>query len=123
MLYISTFYKFSQISDLDKIQGQLEGYAEVHNIKGLFIIASEGVNATFSSPDKIIHSKFKLFIQELLNNESIEFKDSTSEKPPFRIFKVKKRPEIVTLNQPELIPDNSKSNHLSPSEWLSLIHI
>jgi UPF0176 protein len=45
------------------------------------------------------------------------FKDSVSDKAPFRRFKVKIREEIVTTGIPEMMPPDGKNHHLSPAEW------
>ncbi|MFZ4403806.1 MAG: hypothetical protein ACOYOK_06860, partial [Pseudobdellovibrionaceae bacterium] len=46
---ISTFYKFKKLSDPPEVQKLLENKAAELNIKGLIILATEGLNATISA--------------------------------------------------------------------------
>ncbi len=115
--YVSTFYLFKPIDDINSVQSQIENWGKNNNIKGLFILAGEGVNSTFSAPSKEVLDASESFFKSLFTNDEINFKHSYSEKQPFRILKVKQRPEIVTLNTPDLVPENKKGHHLTPTEW------
>lgn len=115
--YVSTFYLFKPIADLNSTQAQIESWGETNQIKGLFIIANEGINSTFSAPSEDALNSAENYFKTLFNSEQINFKHSFSEKQPFRILKVKQRPEIVTLNTPHLVPQNEKGHHLTPTEW------
>ena len=115
--YVSTFYLFQPISNLNSLQNKIEVWGESNNIKGLFIIANEGINSTFSAPTKKALNDTEAFYKSLFNNSDINFKHSYSAKQPFRILKVKQRQEIVTLNTPDLVPANKKGHHLTPTEW------
>jgi UPF0176 protein len=74
----------------------------------------EGINGTVAgSAEKI--GAFKTAVEKAFDAE-IHFKDSVSEHPPFRDFRIRHRKEIVTLKRPDLVP-NGESGHLSPKEW------
>ncbi len=121
--FISTFYKFTAISEPQHFKLFLEQLAAQTKTIGLIIIGAEGINATVASPSTESLQQFKTKVTEYLGHfqESkplnLLFKDSEAEKPPFRRFKVKIRAEIVTLGAPELVPGDEENHHLSPNEW------
>jgi UPF0176 protein len=120
-IQIITFYKFIDFTDLDlkKIKATILGLEESLELKGLVILASEGINTTLSVK-KVNAEKLKESIKELLKIPDLFFKDSFSDRHPFHDLKVKFRPEIVTLNRPEF-KAKDKHRHLSPKEWQAVI--
>lgn len=115
--YISGFYCFKDLSQLDALKTQLEHIAIQLQVRGLVILASEGINGTVSCLSLNDLSTFEEEVKKLLQINDLDFKHSqTPVGHPFRIFKIKLRSEIVTLNTPELKP-KGECNHLDPEEW------
>lgn len=117
LYHISTFYKFKNLSDIENTKHRLETAAKDLKIDGLMILGKEGLNSTFSAQSEREFSSFKKEITDILEDPELFFKDTTSPVKPFRRFKVKVRPEIVTLGTPELVPTEPKHSHLTPEEW------
>ncbi len=115
--FVSTFYKFLHIKDVEGTKKALEDRAEQLGMRGLVILGSEGVNSTVAAPSEEAMELFKAFIRETFNSPEQIFKNSFAPSAPFRRFKVKIREEIVTLGTPELFPDLAKNHHLTPEEW------
>lgn len=115
--YITTFYRFLKLTDLEKIQSDLENLSVETDTRGLIILGHEGFNATVSASSAEQLEKFKKSLQDYFQISDLMFKDSTSGVIPFRRFKVKIRAEIVTLGTPELTPPEGINHHLSPTEW------
>lgn len=115
---ITAFYKFLKLhaADLPRIQSSLESLARENEISGLIILAEEGVNGTIAGPPIGI-DRFKANLPEVLNCDSVLFKDSWAAKDPFNRFKIKLRDEIVTIGDPNLFPEQRVNHHLSPEEW------
>lgn len=117
MHYITAYYKFIPIADTEKTKQFFLDLCEKTETKGLVIIAPEGFNSTVSNKSK---DKLEEYKQELLrhfNLDQLNFKDSQSEKRPFRRIAIKIRDEIVTTGHSEYSPQSEKNHHLSPSEW------
>lgn len=114
-ILITSFYKFHpfQSSDVPRIEEELFDLGKALKLRGLTILATEGINATISGPATEVE-KFKDWARNLVGD--VFFKDSESNKHPFHDFKIKIRPEIVTLDRPELVPQGPH-HHLSPEEW------
>lgn len=115
--YVTTFYKFLKLADPAAVQKDLENKASDLDVKGLIILGAEGFNSTCAAPSAESFIAWKQFICEYFNLPDLFFKDSFSEKAPFRRFKVKIREEIVTTGIPEIMPPEGKNYHLSPSDW------
>ncbi len=115
--FITTFYKFTSIAYPEQFKQFLEALAVKTNALGLVIVGTEGINSTIAASTKEDLAQFKEAVVQNLKLDFLLFKDSTSNMAPFRRFKVKIRPEIVTLGTPELIPTLEKNHHLSPQEW------
>ncbi len=115
--YVTAFYKFMKLVDLPAIQKDLETKAEELNVKGLVILGDEGFNSTCAAPSVEAFTAWKDFVRTYFQLPQLFFKDSESDKAPFRRFKVKVREEIVTTGIPEMMPPEGKNYHLSPKEW------
>lgn len=115
--FITTFYKFIPVANVESTKTWFNNLAAKHNIKGLIILAPEGFNSTVSAKTKETLESFKKDLLANFNLTELNFKDSESHKSPFRRFVVKLRPEIVTLGTPDLVPPEGVNRHLTPSEW------
>lgn len=115
---ITSFYKFVRLDLLEKLQNEIENKAQELEIQGLWILGSEGFNSTCSSTDLEKLEQWKTWVTQKFNTPDLFFKDSESDKAPFRRFKVKIRKEIVTIGAPGLFPTEDKTDHhLTPEEW------
>ncbi len=117
MHHVTSFYRFIPFTParLEGLRAEIEQFMETAEIKGLVILAEEGINATICGSADAIRN-FKMRLSTWLGAEGTTFKDSTSEKLPFRRVGVVIRPEIVTLKRSDLRPRDERS-HLSPAEW------
>ncbi len=115
--YVTSFYQFIPLENLEKIKSDLEDRAAVLSLKGLWIVGPEGLNSTLSSLSAESLQEMKAWIQSYFKIPGITFKDSTSDRLLFRRFSVKIRPEIVTLKTPHHFPNQSQNHHLTPTEW------
>lgn len=120
--YISTFYYFTPINNPQIDKAAWETKAIELELRGLIIIGTEGFNTTLCAPSVEQLTQLKTWVTTYYpDTQQMMFKDSISSVTPFKCFKAKLRPEIVTLHTPELVPDNKKHQHLSPSEWDQVI--
>jgi UPF0176 protein len=114
---VCNFYKFFQLpNEVSVVQQKLEEIAETLSLKGLIIIASEGLNGTISGVDSSVAS-FKEFLCSYFERTDFVFKDGAAEELPFKRFNVKIRPEIVTTGKSDLLEVDSEINKLSPRQW------
>lgn len=115
--FVSAFYRFQKLDNLEQIKKDLEDKAEALDVRGLLILGHEGFNTTCSSPSQESLSAFKAWVNQYFQTSDIFYKDSFAWSAPFRRYKVKIREEIVTTGIPEIMPPDGKNYHLSPEEW------
>ncbi len=128
-MVVAAFYYFFPIPEdsLPARQSDLESWAAEFGIRGLVILATEGLNCTLSGPEdglKIFHKRVQSWVKEAGSLEgAIEPKLSPTERHTFRRFLVKIRPEIVTTSSPELSPlsASKRPTHLTPEQWHKLL--
>jgi UPF0176 protein len=126
---IVSFYKFFKLTNEEVAlleQNIIRLADEVNSLagenltaRGLFIIGTEGINTTFSTP-KIYAEFFKSELLKFLKSTNVDFKISEASAQPFKDLVIKIRTEIVTIDRPDLVP-STKNHHLTPEEWHKVI--
>tara|TARA_B100001123_G_scaffold120478_1_gene140250 strand:+ start:4400 stop:5299 length:900 start_codon:yes stop_codon:yes gene_type:complete len=119
MYYISGFYKFKKISNIQKNKKIIQTYFINKKIRGTIIITNEGINGAISAKKKNLHFvinkikstfKFKKF-------DNVNF--SISKFQPFHRCKVKIKKEVVPMGI--MVTKRNTKNHVEPSKWNDLI--
>ena len=118
MIKVTSFYKFFPIkqSALDGIKKDLMDKGLKLNVRGLILLAEEGINTTVSGAPQSLE-QYKKELESLLKQEFF-FKDSECEDWNFKMLSIKIKKEIINVGAqyPHLKEQN---NHLSPSQWES----
>ena len=91
--HIYTFYSCIKIKNPSSLKQRIRKQANNLKIIGTIILTQEGINSTISSSSKNNLNK----MISLLENKfgPIRFRDSFSQKQPFKRLKVKVRKEVV----------------------------
>lgn len=91
-----------------------------YEIKGTIILASEGVNGSFSGEKEPV----RLLISHLKNYPGLDdliFRETFDDLNPFDKAKVKLRKEIVTMGEENISPLEMSGTRVSPEAWNQLI--
>jgi UPF0176 protein len=114
--FITSFYRFVPIDEalLPSWRTSINQFLAERNVKGLVLLAAEGINGTVAGASEGIE-EFKSWLQ--LSFGSIRFKDSQCDVRPFKRRTVDIRQEIVGLKRPDLSPETEDNGHLSAQEW------
>ena len=117
---IITFYQFSRLDEqrLPELKFAVKDLMAAHSIKGTFILAEEGFNATVCGMPGDIETFVKA--AETLLETSLVLKSSFHAEFPFRKIDVKIKPEIVTLKQAVDIAAGA-GTHVRADQWNELI--
>ncbi len=112
---ITAFYAFLPFTQeqLQVIQSDLKQFGADHHMRGLVLLAPEGINGTVSGSDEVI-TQWKEHLTEKFGR--IIFKDSSADHEVFRRFFVKLKPEIVCFKDENIQPQGSHK-HLIPEEF------
>ncbi|MDR3687938.1 MAG: hypothetical protein P4L46_01070 [Fimbriimonas sp.] len=116
--HVTCFYCFFRIESgrLPSLRHEIKEWMTSNEIKGLVLVAPEGINGTVSGSSEAI-SALKAFVRQVTGVEEIHFKDSESHVRPFRRASVDIRSEIVGMKRPDLVPDSPENHHLTPEQW------
>lgn len=126
---VTAFYRFLPLTEaaIAQLHARLTARGKELGILGLILIGPEGCNGTVSG-NEVSLPEFKREIRDALGAEDIEFKDSVSQRAPFRRLKVDIRAEIITFERgvrhehynstaDSAVSIADAATHLSPAEW------
>tara|TARA_Y100001968_G_scaffold109796_1_gene99364 strand:+ start:197 stop:1159 length:963 start_codon:yes stop_codon:yes gene_type:complete len=115
---VAAFYCFKFLSKdkIDFLFEELMTLAEMLDVRGMVLFASEGINGTICGSNKGISFLLKV-IQDVLGIDSLEIKYSFCAKQAFRRFRVRRKSEIVTMGVENINPNELSGNYLEPHEW------
>lgn len=117
-MHIAAFYKFAPVTaaDLQPRQTALKQFGLENDLRGLVLLAEEGINGTVCGRPEAVAQWKKLLISFF---GEMNFNDSQADGYVFPRWFVKIREEIVTLN--EDVDANQFGGHLSPEEWDAML--
>ena len=120
-LYLTAaFYKFVELPDFTERKAPLLAFCEAHQVKGLILLASEGINSTIAgAPDDV--RAVLAYLRQDPRLADLQHKESFSAKPPFYRMKVRLKKEIVTLGVPGISPTQMAGTYVKPQDWNALI--
>ncbi len=115
-IQVISFYRFQKLDpeQINRIADEISKLDKKFDLRGLFILGTEGINCTLSVQPDQAESVKSIFCGWF---GDIFFKDSICQKHPFHDLKVRIRDEIVTLHRPDLQPPGHLNHHVHPNEW------
>lgn len=120
MYTIAALYHFTRFPDPAALKPALLDLCLAQGVKGTLLLAGEGVNGTIAGSRAGIDAVIA-HLRALPGCAGLEWKEATSETPPFPRMKVRLKREIVTMGQPDVDPASKVGNYVAPSDWNELI--
>ena len=120
MYQVVSFYKFTRLSFLEDKRNHLLKTLTELDIKGLIILAEEGVNGTFSGPEEAVLEALDV-IKKCVGSSLINLKEFQAKTSPFGRLKVKIKKEIVTFGVNNLSINEEVGRYVDPKDWNALI--
>jgi len=120
MYTIAALYHFTRFEDPAALKPALLDLCVSQDVKGTLLLAHEGVNGTIAGPRAGIDAVIA-HLRSLPGCKELEWKEATSETPPFPRMKVRIKREIVTMGQPDVDPASKVGNYVDPADWNELI--
>ena len=117
---VAALYKFARFPDPDALREPLAALCRAQGIKGTLLLAREGLNGTIAGSDESIAAVLD-HLRTLPGCASLDVKFSHADAMPFYRMKVRVKPEIVTMGQPEIDPLTDAGHYIEPGEWNALI--
>lgn len=132
--HVAALYRFTPVNNVAGVRAHLKDFCKNNAIYGTLILADEGINGTVAATSRLALEALVDEIYKFLprgngsGNPSpdtgmaeLELKYSLADKPPFMRLKVKHKPEIVTMRQPDANPAVRVGAYVEPQEWNDII--
>lgn len=120
MFTIAALYHFTRFPEPEALQTPLKELCQAQNVTGTLLLAPEGINGTIAGPRAGIDAVIA-HIRALPGCADLDWKEATSEEPPFGRMKVRLKREIVTMGQPDVDPRARVGAYVEPEDWNALI--
>jgi len=120
MYTIAALYHFTRFADPAALRPALLDLCLAEEVKGTLLLAHEGINGTIAGPRAGIDAVLA-HIRALPGCADLEWKEATSDHPPFARMKVRLKREIVTMGQPDVDPKARVGHYVEPEDWNDLI--
>jgi len=117
---VAAFYAFAPVADPHALAGDLRAFGATRALVGSIIVAHEGVNGTIAGAAGAVDA-----LLERLRAEpglaALAPRIHQAEALPFARWKVKVKPEIVTMGVAGIDPTTDAGTYVAPAEWNALI--
>nr|BAH89734.1 putative rhodanese [uncultured bacterium] len=125
MSSVMTFYTFAPLGEsepLERLRERLESQALVGDLKGTILLAEEGMNGTLTGERDRLEA-FARVLTAVPGFADMPFKYSVADddNPVFYRLKVRIKPEIVALGQPQVKPAERTGTHVDALTWNTLL--
>ena len=117
---IISFYVFVNLRNIDLKAELIKKKCNENKIKGLIIIAEEGINGTLSGSEKSLDELMYFLTNEICLCQ-MNIKEAFSKIHAFSRLKVKIKKEIVTFGISEILPYNKTGHYIEPADWNDFI--
>lgn len=120
MFTVAALYHFAPLPDPRARRAGLLALCQAQGVRGTLILAPEGINGTVAGPREGIGAVLD-HIRDWPGFSALEWKESAAAAMPFGRMKVRLKPEIVTMGQPEVDPVARVGRHVAPADWNAVI--
>ncbi|MEO3413448.1 rhodanese-related sulfurtransferase [Roseovarius sp. CAU 1744] len=120
MYTIAALYHFTRFDNPDALREPLLALCRAEDIRGILLLAQEGVNGTIAGPRAGI-DRVLAYLRTLPGCADLEHKESTADAQPFGRLRVRLKKEIVTMGQPDVDPLAGTGHYVDPADWNALI--
>lgn len=117
---IAALYRFAAVPDCEAVRARLQTLCEAGEVRGTLLVAREGLNGTIAGPQAGVDAVVAA-IRDMPGFDALDVKYAWADTPPFLRLKVRIKPEIVTMGQPDLDPATNAGAYVSPADWNALI--
>lgn len=117
---VAAFYAFVPVADPHALAGDVRAFGAAHGLVGSIILAREGANGTIAGAPEAVDALFERLRAEP-GFAALAPRLHDAPAPPFARWKVKVKPEIVTMGVAGIDAAADAGTHVAPAEWNALI--
>jgi UPF0176 protein len=119
-IVVCALYRFVRLEDYQALREPLLDVMNDHGIRGTLLLAREGINGTVAGSRQAIDTLLD-WLRRDPHLAGLDYKESYTDRPPFKRTRVKLKKEIVTLGVPGIDPNRVVGTYVSPKDWNALI--
>lgn len=119
-IVVAAFYKFAALPGFADHQAPLRATAEEGGVRGVILLAPEGVNGTIAGPREGVAAVLA-HLKSLSDCADLDWKESYTDENPFLRMKVRLKKEIVTMGVEGIAPEKSHERYVEPHDWNAVI--
>ncbi|RFB80462.1 oxygen-dependent tRNA uridine(34) hydroxylase TrhO [Methylovirgula sp. 4M-Z18] len=119
-IHVAAFYQFARLPQYRELQPRLQAACDENGIKGIVLLAPEGINGTIAGAPDALHRAIDQ-IREITGLKDLDTKLSHAETMPFLRMKVRLKTEIVTIGDTGVDPTARVGTYVEPEDWNALI--
>ena len=116
----AALYQFVDLPDCAALQAPLQTCCDAHGVRGLLLLAPEGINGTIAGPPDGVRAVLA-WLRSDARLAHLPHKEALGERQPFYRMRVRLKREIVTLGVPGLNPARNAGTYVKPEDWNALI--
>jgi len=116
---VAALYRFAVVDDCAAVRDRLATLCRP-DVRGTLLVAREGLNGTIAGPEDAVE-RVLAGIRALPGFAGLDVKYAATDTMPFHRMKVRIKPEIVTMGQPDLDPAANAGTYVAPADWNALI--
>ncbi len=113
-------YHFVRLDDFEDMKPPLQALCVENGLMGTILLAREGLNGTLAGPRDGIDTLLS-HLRADSRFETLRYKESYTDKAPFRRMKVRLKREIVTMGVPDTDPGALCGERVDAKRWNELL--
>ena len=117
---VCALYRFTPLEHYKSLQQPLRALMQTEQVRGTILLAAEGLNGTIAGSRQGIDVVLN-WLQQQPGLETIDAKESISDRAPFKRTKVKLKKEIVTMGVEGIDPTHVVGTYVEPENWNTLL--
>jgi UPF0176 protein len=117
---VAAFYRFAPLADPAGLAARLRDFGAGRDLRGSIILAGEGINGTIAGAAEAVDTLFALLGAEP-GLAGLAPRCHEAAQQPFARWKVKVKPEIVTLGVAGIDPNVAAGRYVAPAQWNALL--
>ena len=117
---VATFYSFVSMPDCEEFRDRLRDKCIEEDVLGTIILAEEGINATIAGPRQGVDNVLA-FLRSDERLAGMPHRECPTNRITFHRLRIILRPEIVTLGDPSINPNDAVGEYVEPEDWNDVI--
>ena len=117
---VATFYHFANLNDYAALRSPITEFGQSHDIKGVILLAPEGINATVVGDRNGIDALLN-YLRSDPRLQNLEHKETYCDVIPYQKLRVRLKKELVKFGIDNIDPSNEAGLYVEPKDWNQLI--